>query len=147
VVVSDISLVMQILASIMHSNNPAVREGRAGFASFDMMHPPFHDGAFDVICICAALHHIPSPDQFIRTLAPILSSRGRFVALREPCVVNPTEPAYITELVNSFNEQMFELSEWHDIITRGGLTLDSAVIDFGCSLKFSARLPSFWANS
>ncbi len=139
VVVSDISLVMQMLASIMHANNPAVLEGRAAFTSFDMVYPPFQDSTFDVICICAALHHIPSPDTFLRRLAPLLSEFGRFVAVREPCLVNPFEPTYIAELSNGFNEQMFELSEWDAMISRGGLTIDRAVIDFGCSLKFSAR--------
>jgi SAM-dependent methyltransferase len=138
VVVSDISLIMQTLASIMHTNNQAVLEGRAAFASFDMMYPPFRDRVFDVICICAALHHIPCPEKFLSTLAPLLSVHGRFVALREPCLVNPTEPTYIAELSNGFNEQMFELSEWNEIIARAGLTIDRAVIDFGCSLKFSA---------
>jgi SAM-dependent methyltransferase len=141
VVVSDISLVMQMLASVMHTDNPAVLEGRAAFASFDMMYPPFQDSTFDVICICAALHHIPSPDMFLRRLAPLLSRFGRFVAVREPCLVNPSEPTYIAELSNGFNEQMFELAEWDAIISRGGLTIDRAVIDFGCSLKFSARVP------
>ncbi len=140
VVVSDISLVMQTLAGVLHSNNPAVLDGRAGFASFDMMHPPFRDGSFDVICICAALHHVAAPEKFLARLAPLLSPRGRFVALREPCTVNPSEPAYIAELSNGFNEQMFELSEWREMIERGGLAIDRAVIDFGCSLKFSARL-------
>ncbi len=140
VIVSDISLVMQTLAAIMHSNNPVVLDGRAGFASFDMMYPPFRAGSFDVICICAALHHIPSPGQFLERLAPLLSPQGRFVAVREPCVVNPFEPTYIAELSNGFNEQMFELSEWREMIDRGGLAIDRAVIDFDCSLKFSARL-------
>jgi SAM-dependent methyltransferase len=140
VVVSDISLVMQILASIMHTNNPAVLTGRAAFACFDMMYPPFRDGSFDVICICAALHHIPAPVGFLQRLTPMLSEHGRFVAVREPCLVNPFEPAYIAELSNGFNEQMFELPEWNEIIARGGLEIDRAVIDFGCSLKFSARV-------
>jgi hypothetical protein len=131
---------MQTLASIMHTNNPAVLEGRAAFGSFDMMYPPFQNGTFDVICICAALHHISSPDMFLRRLAPLLSGFGRFVAVREPCLVNPLEPTYIAELSNGFNEQMFELAEWDAIISRGGLTIDRAVIDFGCSLKFSARV-------
>jgi len=140
VIASDISLVMQTLASIMHSNDPAVLEGRAAFASFDMIHPPFRDGTFDVICICAALHHIASPDEFLMRLAPILSAHGRFVALREPCVVDPSAPTYIAELTNGFNEQMFELSEWSAILARGSFAVDRAVIDFGCSLKFSARV-------
>ena len=142
IVVSDISLVMQALASVMHTNHPAVSNGRAGFVSFDMMHPPFQDGTFDVICICAALHHIADPTAFFKRLAPMLSAQGCFVAVREPCLVNPLEPGYITELENGFNEQMFELSEWQEIIDRGGLTFDKAVIDFGCSLKFSACLPA-----
>jgi ubiquinone/menaquinone biosynthesis C-methylase UbiE len=141
VVVSDISLVMQRLASIVHADHPAVMEGRAAFASIDAMHPPFQAESFDIICMSAALHHIAFPDEFLKGLARMLSCHGRFVAVREPCLVNPFEPEYIVELANGFNEQMFELSEWREIITRGGLTLDRAVIDFGCSLKFSARLP------
>ena len=139
VVVSDISLVMQALATIMHANNPAVREGRAAFASFDAMHPPFRDGTFDVVCICAAFHHIPQPAGFLRTLAPLLSGHGRFVALREPCIVNPAEPQYLVELANGFNEQMFELAEWRDIVERSGFVFDRAASDFEGSLKFSAR--------
>ena len=119
VIVSDISLVMQTLATIMHENNPAVLESRAAFASFDMMYPPFRDGTFDIICICAAFHHIPYPGGFLKRLAPMLSAHGRFVAVREPCLVNPTEPTYISELANGFNEQMFELSEWKEIISSG----------------------------
>ena len=142
VIVSDISLVMQTLASLMHENNPAVLDSRAAFASFDMMYPPFRDGTFDIICICAAFHHIPYPAEFLKRLAPMLSVRGRFVAVREPCLVNPTEPTYISELANGFNEQMFELSEWKAIISEGGFTLDKAIIDFDCSLKFSARVAS-----
>jgi SAM-dependent methyltransferase len=142
VIVSDISLVMQTLAAFMHMNNPAVLEGRAAFASLDIMYPPFRDGTFDIICICAALHHIPCPDEFLRRLAPMLSPQGRFVAVREPCLVNPTEPTYISELANGFNEQMFELSEWKAIVSGGGFTLDGAVVDFDCSLKFSARASS-----
>ena len=69
----------------------------------------------------------------------MLSANGRFVAVREPCLVNPFDPTYRMELANGFDEQMFELSEWSEIITRGGLILDRAEIDFGCSLKFSAR--------
>lgn len=140
VVASDISLVMQRLAAIMHANNPATRAGRAGFTSFDAMFPPFAPGSFDVICICAALHHMPTPVEFLRTLAPLLSPRGRFVALREPCVVDPHAPAYISELANGFNEQMFELPEWSAMVANAGLAIDEAVIDYGCSLKFSARL-------
>ena len=140
VIVSDISLVMQTLAAVLHSAVPAVLEGRAGFASFDMMYPPFGDGSFDVICICAALHHMALPDKFLQRLAPLLSPRGRFVALREPCLVDPSAPGYIAELAHGFNEQMFELSEWGAMIGRAGLAIDRAAIDFGCSLKFSARL-------
>jgi uncharacterized protein YbaR (Trm112 family)/SAM-dependent methyltransferase len=140
VIVSDISLVMQTLASFMHMNNPAVLEGRAAFASLDMMYSPFREGTFDIICICAALHHIPCPDEFLKRLAPMLSDQGRFVAVREPCLVNPFEPTYISELTNGFNEQMFELSEWRAIVLDGGFTLDRAIVDFDCSLKFSARV-------
>jgi hypothetical protein len=70
----------------------------------------------------------------------MLSKNGRFVAVREPCLVNPFESTYITELSNGFNEQMFELPEWREILDDGGLTIDRAVIDFDCSLKFSARV-------
>ena len=139
VVVSDISLVMQTLAAVMHTNDPAVLATRAAFACFDMMHPPFADGTFDLVCISAAMHHIPQPEAFLRRLAPLLSNNGRFVAVREPCIVNPAEPTYISELDNGFNEQMFELSEWQEIISQGGFVVDDAVIDFDCSLKFSAR--------
>nr|WP_321986257.1 methyltransferase domain-containing protein [uncultured Lichenicoccus sp.] len=139
VVVSDISLVMQALALVMHSGFPAVLEGRAAFGAFDMMYPPFANGTFDIICISAALHHIPLPGEFLRRLAPLLSPNGRFVAVREPCLVNPAEPAYISELSNGFNEQMFELPEWLQFVSSGGLAIDHAAIDFECSLKFSAR--------
>lgn len=142
VVVSDISLIMQQLASIMHIGHPAVEEGRAAFASFDPMHAPFGAESFDIICMCAAMHHIPSPDGLLKRVRTMLSANGRFIAVREPCVVNPFEPTYIKELSNGFNEQMFELAEWREILTRGGLALDRAVIDFGCSLKFSARASS-----
>ena len=140
VIVSDISLVMQTLAGVLHSNNAAVLDGRVGFASFDMMYPPFRDGSFDIICICAALHHVAFPEQFLRRMARLLAPQGRFVAVREPCMVSPSEPTYITELANGFNEQMFELSEWREMIDHGGLGIDQAVIDFDCSLKFCARL-------
>ncbi len=138
VVVSDISHVMQALALVMHGRFPAVLEGRAAFGAFDMMYPPFSEGTFDIICICAALHHIPLPGEFLKRLTPLLSPNGRFVAVREPCVVNPLEPAYIAELSNGFNEQMFELPEWQDFVERSGLAIDRAIIDFECSLKFSA---------
>ena len=112
-----------------------------------MMYPPFRDGTFDIICICAAFHHIPYPGGFLKRLAPMLSAHGRFVAVREPCLVNPTEPTNISELANGFNEQMFELSEWKEIISSGGFALDRAVIDFECSLKFSARVLSSEAST
>jgi Methyltransferase domain len=103
----------------MHADHPAAMQGRAAFASIDAMHPPFQVGSFDVICMCAALHHIAFPDEFLKRLARMLSHHGRFAAVREPCLVNPFEPTYIAELTNGFNEQMFELSEWHVGATTG----------------------------
>jgi Methyltransferase domain len=135
IIVSDLSLVQQQICSIAYEKHPANKDGRIGFASIDAMHLPFSPGEIDVIVICAALHHFPSPDGLLRHLSHMLSEQGCIIAVREPCYVNPYDPTYRLELYNGFDEQMFELTEWNEIAQRANLRVIGNRIDYGCSLK------------
>ena len=134
-IASDLSLVQQQFCKIIYERHEANQKGLFAVAAIDAMNLPFVDGEIDAIVCCAALHHFPMPDVLLRKMKDALSRDGCFIALREPCFVNPYDGLYRSELANGFDEQMFELSEWEEIVKRGGLKIADCQVDFGCSLK------------
>lgn len=109
------------------------------FCCADVYNPPFHEGAFDLAVICAALHHFSDTVDALRLVANLLKPDGKLVLLREPCFVNPGDLNYLRELQNGFNEQQFEIEEYFWMLEQAGLTVVSARVDFGGSLKLIAE--------
>ncbi|MEZ5854304.1 MAG: class I SAM-dependent methyltransferase [Hyphomicrobiaceae bacterium] len=101
----------------------------------DIEQLPLREGAFDLIVICAALHHFPDPIDALSRLKKHLAPGGRFVIVREPCGTNPGDVNYLEQLMLGFNEQQFELAEYACIFDRAGLAIERMQLDFGGSLK------------
>jgi SAM-dependent methyltransferase/uncharacterized protein YbaR (Trm112 family) len=112
------------------------------FCCGDVYNPPFTDSSFDIVMICAALHHFSNIVDALRLVARLLKPDGKLVLLREPCFVNAADLNYLRELQNGFNEQQFEIEEYFWMLKQSGFILDSARVDFGGSLKLiAAKLP------
>lgn len=105
------------------------------FAAADTLEIPFREGAFDLIVISAALHHISNVTDALRTFRSLLKTGGKIVLLREPCTMAPNDLVYIQELENGFNEQQFELAEYEEMFRRTQLRPVYEQIDYECSYK------------
>ena len=96
---------------------------------------PFKLGSFDLVVVCAALHHFVDIVQALRLLKAMLSPGGKLVLMREPGNVAPEDATYISELANGFNEQQCVLAEYQTMFERAGLVVRYHRMDFECSYK------------
>ena len=101
---------------------------------------PYANGYFDAIVMFATLHHFPDPARTLERLAAKLRPSGFIGLFCEPVGhvhAGAVDPLYLQELERGANEQSFLMREWAEIICRGRMRVEKALID-GASLK--ARL-------
>lgn len=125
----------QVQLGALAQARKGVDPGAYAFASTDVFNAPFKPKSFQIIVICAALHHFTDIVEAFRQLKMLLADGGRIVILREPGKVFPEDPTYIAELANGFNEQQFELAEYETMFQRSGLRIDYHQLDYECSYK------------
>lgn len=86
---------------------------------------PFDDASFDLVTCRIAPHHFPDPSAFVREVARVLHSGGRFV------LVDSTVPdGEAGSFYNAFETvrdpshvRSLTIAEWTDLIDKAGLTL------------------------
>jgi ubiquinone/menaquinone biosynthesis C-methylase UbiE len=139
VIASDLSYAQAQLGQLFHEKRGVVDWASYAFVAGDVFNAPFRTGSFDVIVICAALHHFSDAVVALRYLAKLLTAEGLLVILREPAKVFPEDETYLRELINGFNEQQFELAEYDIMFNRSGLEVIYEQLDFECSYKAIAR--------
>jgi ubiquinone/menaquinone biosynthesis C-methylase UbiE len=105
------------------------------FMAADAESACFADDMFDGVVMFAALHHFPDPVAILRALARKTKAGGFLGVLREPCEPNPWDVAYLRDIRNGINEQMFSIEEYNEIFRRAGVRPESMRVDGGHSLK------------
>ncbi len=142
VVACDLAFPQVQLAALAWAKRGIVPLDRYAFASADVLNPPFRKKTFDLIIVCAALHHFSDTTAALSILATLLKANGKIVLLREPGKIAVDDPTYIRELANGFNEQQFELAEYDVMYDRAGLAPVYEQLDFECSYKAILRSAS-----
>jgi ubiquinone/menaquinone biosynthesis C-methylase UbiE len=142
VVACDLAFPQVQLAALSWAKRGVVPLDRYAFASADVLNPPFRKNSFDLIIVCAALHHFSDTTAALSMLETLLKPNGKIVLLREPGKMAVDDPTYIKELVNGFNEQQFELAEYDVMYDRAGLAPVYQQLDFECSYKAILRSAS-----
>jgi ubiquinone/menaquinone biosynthesis C-methylase UbiE len=135
VIASDLSFPQAQLGSLVQCARGNAPPQSFNFVAADVFHAPFKPASFDVVVICAALHHFSDTAAALATLKKFLKPGGRLVLLREPGKVCADDATYIRELESGFNEQQFELPEYDVMFERAGLSLVYEQLDFECSYK------------
>lgn len=135
VVACDLAFPQVQLASLSWSKREGIPNERFTFASADVFDPPFRSQSFDMIVVCAALHHFVDATSALKTLSALLRPHGKIILLREPGKMAVDDPTFVMELTNGFNEQQFELSEYDVMYQRAGLVPCYQQLDFDCSYK------------
>jgi uncharacterized protein YbaR (Trm112 family) len=118
-----------ILSSHHHQNK------KLQFICADVDDLPFKNCYFDLVVICAALHHFPDPIRTLKKLADLLKIGGHIVLVREPCFIDVRAEGYVRDLLFGFNEQVFLPEEYAFFFERAGFKSFSGRVDFGGSLK------------
>ena len=97
------------------------------FVQADMLQLPLRPGTFDTICSDGALHHTPSTEQALKSLAPLLEPRGEIVfyvynkkgPIREFAddyirdVISPLPPEEAWELLRPLTKLAKALADLH----------------------------------
>lgn len=135
---TDICFAESQLANIFYLDKNKVK-GDFCFICCDCNSLPFQTNSFDIIIICAALHHFPDPVALLKNLNTFLSEQGRVLLVREPCFVDPKASAYLLDLGRGINEQQFEVEEYESFFDKAGFEVEFSRIDFGGSLKVALK--------
>jgi|GEM_PF-4338209 len=135
VIACDLAFPQVQLASLSWAKRGGISVERYAFASADVFNPPFRRNSFDLVVVCAALHHFTDATAALAKLVALLKRTGKLVLLREPGKMAVDDPIYIKELKSGFNEQQFELAEYDVMYKRAGLTPVYEQLDFECSYK------------
>jgi SAM-dependent methyltransferase len=135
VIACDLAFPQVQLASLSWAKRGGIAIDRYAFASVDVFNPPFRRQAFDLVVVCAALHHFSDTSAALVKLVTLLKRNGKLVLLREPGKMAVDDPIFIKELTSGFNEQQFELAEYDVMYQRAGLTPCYQQLDFECSYK------------
>ncbi|MCX7900160.1 MAG: class I SAM-dependent methyltransferase, partial [Methylocystis sp.] len=135
VVACDVSFPQAQLGSLVYLHRKEVPAENFCFVAADVFSAPFRPGSFDIIVVCAALHHFRDTAVALDKLRKLLTPRGKIVLLREPGKVCANDPTYIRELENGFNEQQFEIAEYDVMFERSKLSPIYEQLDFECSYK------------
>jgi SAM-dependent methyltransferase len=96
---------------------------------------PLRRGSFDIVVICAALHHFPDPITTLERIKPMLTDNGNVVIVREPCFVDIRAEGYVRDLLAGFNEQVFLPEEYNAMFEIAGYKTLLGKVDFGGGLK------------
>lgn len=135
VVACDVSFPQAQLGSLVNLHRGDVPADMYCFVAADVFSAPFRPGSFDIIVVCAALHHFRDTAVALDKLRRLLTPCGKIVLLREPGKVCANDPTYIRELENGFNEQQFEIVEYDVMFERSKLLPIYEQLDFECSYK------------
>lgn len=101
--------------------------GGTHFVQADMLQLPFRPGTFDTICSDGAMHHTPSTERALKSLAPLLEPKGEMVfyvynkkgAVREFSddyireVISPLPPEEAWEMLRPLTKLAKALSDLH----------------------------------
>ena len=139
VVACDLAFPQVQLGALMFEKINKIAFENSVFIAADMFDLPLRPGSFDVIVISAALHHFADIVEALEIMSSLLRPGGLIVLLREPAKYAPDDPTYISELMNGFNEQQFEIAEYDVMFERSGLKLVYEQLDFECSYKAILR--------
>lgn len=91
----------------------------------DMIALPFNDETFDMVVICAALHHSSSLTSTLNEIHRVLKSNGKLLLLNEPSrgLFGTNERFMIDrDLVEGFNEERYSIFGWLKNISQAGFT-------------------------
>lgn len=135
VIACDLAFPQVQLGALAFARGGRVAPERYAFAAADVFNAPFQVGSFQIVVVCAALHHFTNIIKALQHLAALLAPGGKLVLMREPSKVAPEDPIYISELANGFNEQQFVLPEYKTMFDRAGLCVRYHRMDFECSYK------------
>lgn len=134
-VACDLSFPQAQIGSLTALHQGRVPSEKFCFVSADVFDAPFVAGAFDVIVVCAALHHFSDTTKALIKLRELLAPHGRIVLVREPGKVVPNDAATIADLERGYCKQQFELDEYEVMFARSALKPTYQQLDFDCSYK------------
>ncbi|BAP88424.1 pimeloyl-CoA biosynthesis protein BioC [Burkholderiales bacterium GJ-E10] len=133
-IASDLALPQLLLGAAGRFGNNGIPD-MFDFVCCNFDAPPFRGGAFDVIVIAAALHHMRDLVATLKMMKRLLNFGGAIVLVREPAKIAADDPTFLSELKNGFNEQQFVLAEYHEMYSRANIRPIYERIDFDCSYK------------
>lgn len=86
---------------------------------------PFPDASFDIVTCRIAPHHFPNPGQFVREVARVLRSGGRFVLIDSTVPEGEAGVFYnrFELLRDPSHVRSLTRGEWESLIAEAGLTL------------------------
>lgn len=130
---AEISSARQVIALDMYYKEPRgllaakniMNEKRVYFERLiaDMKELPFKDSSFDLVIVCAALHHSPDLIKTCNEVFRILKPGARFILLSEPVkgLLGTNERKIIADdLEHGFHEKRYSVSQWINTLRRAG---------------------------
>jgi Methyltransferase domain len=136
----DVSFPMSQLGALYFDHVDHAKREHMAFVACDAHHLPVRHGAFDAATIFSALHHFARPTLMLAELARAVRPGGIIGIFCEPCMPDPGASAYLRDLREGVNEQIWSIPEYGEIFRRAGLSLVAGRVDGG-SLKVILQTP------
>ncbi|MCX6792624.1 MAG: methyltransferase domain-containing protein [Candidatus Falkowbacteria bacterium] len=119
----------------------------------DMIDLPFINEAFDMVIICAALHHSSNLATTLNEIQRVLKDGGKLLLLNEPSngMFGTNERAIIdNDMVEGFNEERYSILTWLRYVRQAGFQAKAYLPDNMSSVLSSRNhnfLAALWRSS